>query len=239
MTLRGNIFGGSGIFRSAIFGGAGGAPVVPWYLSGGIAAANCIAAYTPKGAASLAASYDNNAAPANGLPDGTYDAAPGVAPTWNVVTGWTYAGGQYLTTGIVPAGTHTTIVRFANCITSGGYLFGSFLVAGTVIYGVCPFYTGVGPGVQYWNQPSVPAAILPNMSDGVLAIAGAAGFRGGAPDAVLGGTGNTGLAMFIGALNMGGVAAVQLVGDILAVAHYDITITDAQVLAVSTAAAAL
>ena len=42
------------------------AAAVPWYLSGGIAAANCIAAFTPKGAASLAASYDNNAAPGNG-----------------------------------------------------------------------------------------------------------------------------------------------------------------------------
>ena len=36
----------------------------------------CIAAYQPKGAASLAASYVNLQQP------GTYDAAPGVAPTW-------------------------------------------------------------------------------------------------------------------------------------------------------------
>jgi len=41
--------------------------VEPWWLSGGIAAANCVAAYQPKGAASLEASYVNLANP------GTYN----------------------------------------------------------------------------------------------------------------------------------------------------------------------
>lgn len=57
----------------------------------------CVAAYQPIGAASLAASYVNLANP------GTYDAAPGVAPTWASATGWTFNGStQYLTTGITP-----------------------------------------------------------------------------------------------------------------------------------------
>ena len=53
-----------------------------WYLAGGISASACVAAYQPKGSTSLAASYTNLNSP------GTYNAAPGVAPTWAVAT-WT------------------------------------------------------------------------------------------------------------------------------------------------------
>src|SRR4030042_266315 len=64
-----------------------------WWLAGGISAANCLAAYQPKGAASYAASKVNLANP------GTYDAVDGVAfPTWAAATGWTFNGvAQYLT----------------------------------------------------------------------------------------------------------------------------------------------
>lgn len=51
-----------------------------------------MAAYQPIGAASLAASYVNLASA------GTYDAAPGTAPTFATATGWTFNGTtQYLT----------------------------------------------------------------------------------------------------------------------------------------------
>jgi hypothetical protein len=71
------------------------AAAVPWWLAGGVAAANAIAVYQPKGAADLAASYVNLANP------GTYDAAPGTAPTFDAATGWTFNGStQYLTTGV-------------------------------------------------------------------------------------------------------------------------------------------
>lgn len=61
-----------------------------------VAGQTCAAAYQPIGAASLAASYVNLANP------GTYNAAPGVAPTL-AAGGWSFDGlTQYLTTGIVP-----------------------------------------------------------------------------------------------------------------------------------------
>ena len=88
------------IFPGSIYGGMGRLGVgkqtsaaVPWWLSGGISAANCIAAYQPKGAADLAASYVNLANP------GTYNAAPGVAPTWAAADGWTFGGTNYLLCG--------------------------------------------------------------------------------------------------------------------------------------------
>lgn len=56
-----------------------------WWDNDG-AIAGCVAAYAPVGAADLASSYVNLVTP------GTYDAAPGVAPTWDAATGWTFNG---------------------------------------------------------------------------------------------------------------------------------------------------
>ena len=50
-----------------------------WWV---VAGKTCVAAYQPKGAASLAASYTNLASP------GVGDATVVVAPTWDVTSGW-------------------------------------------------------------------------------------------------------------------------------------------------------
>ena len=57
-----------------------------WWLAGGIAAADCIVAYQPKGAASYAASKVNLANP------GTYNATDINAPDWATATGWYFSG---------------------------------------------------------------------------------------------------------------------------------------------------
>jgi hypothetical protein len=62
-----------------------------WWLSGGIAPATCLAAYTPKGAASLAVSYDNQATALNGLPDGTYDITVNNPTGWSASAGWIFS----------------------------------------------------------------------------------------------------------------------------------------------------
>ena len=95
---------------SATFDRGAAAAAVPWYLAGGAPAP--IAAYQPKGAASLAASYVNLANP------GTYDAAPGVAPTHASATGWTFNGNtQYLTTNVATSGSAWSIVlRYAHLL---------------------------------------------------------------------------------------------------------------------------
>lgn len=68
-----------------------------------------VAAYQAKGAASLAASYVNLANP------GTYNAAPGVAPTFDTATGWTFNGSSnYLATGVVPGDGWSIFVRFSD-----------------------------------------------------------------------------------------------------------------------------
>ncbi|MBP9759242.1 hypothetical protein KBD45_06100, partial [Candidatus Dojkabacteria bacterium] len=68
---------------------------IPWYKVGG--ASGVVAAYQPIGATDLANSYVNKANP------GTYNASPGVAPTWDAANGWIFNGTtQYLQNGIVP-----------------------------------------------------------------------------------------------------------------------------------------
>lgn len=98
------------------------AAAASWWLAGGIDPANCIAAYRAKGAASLAASYDNLAAPGNGLADGTYDLTLGVAPTFDAATGWTFNGStQWLTTAAnspIAGAAARTIAAFVNLIAA-------------------------------------------------------------------------------------------------------------------------
>jgi hypothetical protein len=84
-----------------------------WYAVAGLLA-NCILALQPRGAASLANSYINLANP------GTYDAAPGVAPTLDA-TGWTFNGTtQYLLsncpTNLKPC---TYVARISTTNTTG------------------------------------------------------------------------------------------------------------------------
>lgn len=86
------------------------APVIPWYLSGGISAANCVAAYRAIGAASYAASKVNLANP------GTFNLTDPAAPSWAALDGWTGNGTKYLDTGIVPGNNKnwSMIIRFSN-----------------------------------------------------------------------------------------------------------------------------
>lgn len=87
-----------------------------WWEPGG--SFTCVAAYAPKGAASLSASYSNLANP------GTYDAAPGTAPTFDTATGWTFNGSTTrLETGVVVGSGWTAIVRYSDLV--GGALFGA------------------------------------------------------------------------------------------------------------------
>jgi len=85
---------------------AGVAAVNDWWT---VAGKTCVAAYQPKGAASLAASYINLANP------GTNNAAPGTAPDWDSTNGWKFNGSDdYLTTGLGPRATWSVLLQFSN-----------------------------------------------------------------------------------------------------------------------------
>lgn len=208
-----------------------------WWLSGGIPAANCIAAYQPKGAASYAASKINLANP------GTYNATEGVAPAWAALTGWAGNGLAWLNTGIVwptqiPA-SYTGIALFSG-VTTVGYkaLFGIegaggtyFLVDPNVVGGFVRYYTGAGLLEK-----------APQLTAGVLCIAGLNFYRNGVADG--NGAGNfttSGFTLVLMSYRTPGGAAAAILnsGYLQAAAFYNISLTAPQCLALATAMAAL
>jgi len=216
-------------------GGAAAPVATPWYLEGGVTAANCIAAYQPKGAADYATSKVNLANP------GTYNAVDGAAyPTWNVSTGWTFTAGSstYLTTGIADSNGWSWVVR----------IYGGTTAANSTVFGTAkatPDYNGIaftncltaGPNHQYKN--GVSTSVSGAESAGVFAAAGTKLFKNGSSDGTVTNSGCTGLAIHIGCLLLGTSKTYYYSGDIIALSLYDTVISDAQVIAISTAVAAL
>jgi hypothetical protein len=103
---------GRGVIRPASGG---------WWLSGGIAAANCIAAYQAKGAADYAASLVNLANP------GTYNCtAPAGNPAFDTSVGLTFGSNKYLATGITPGAGWSFIVDFTRSPIGTLAILGSY-----------------------------------------------------------------------------------------------------------------
>lgn len=201
-----------------------------WWLSGGIGAANCIAAYAPKGAADLASSYINLANP------GTYNAAPGVAPTFNTADGWTFNGTtQYLTCGIVPALTWSMIIRLsAGQGTATGKTTAGVYHSTTQSFLIQPHGDFAGE-YEFWNGNTLRLT-GGQKNSGVFCVAGKGAYYDGANVGTItaGGTNPTN-AIYIGALNFGGTAINLFGHKIQAFAIYNTTLTAGQVSDLTTA----
>lgn len=158
---------GVSVSRRAVASGA-----AAWWLAGG--APTPVAVYQPKGAASLAASYVNLVNP------GTYDAAPGVAPTLGA-DGWEFSASAYLTTDLVPASDQSWSALAAFNITSGsGVVLGCVNDNPYAGYHLWPAYGG-GGGAAYGNSGGVQ--VEPPYTTGVTALAGNKAYRNGIAEA--------------------------------------------------------
>lgn len=212
-------------------------PVLPssWWLSGGISAANCLAAYQPRGAASQAASYSNLNAP------GTNDAVVGVAPLWDAFNGWQFDGStQYLTSVSVNGGGCTVIVRY---VDYAGSNVNARLVGTAVGSDSEPrlyIMPGYGNAVYYhYGAAGSDLNKSPYLQSGILAIAGNKAYRNGVLDGTLPGSwsGTNNNPLGIGAQKNSTGANYFRRANVQAVAIYNTVLTDAQVLAVSNAMA--
>ena len=176
----------------------------------------CVAAYQPKGAASLAASYIDLSGSGN-------NAAPGVAPAWAAGIGWTFNGvNQFLTTGVVPGATYSLIVQHANSTIDWRPVCGSMTNATTRFY-VIPRSNANATTSYRWGATSVN--IAPATATGNLAETPTTGYRNGVPHAALGGW--VGLSVddaYIGCFNNAGAAASFYGGDVIALALYSCNI---------------
>lgn len=198
-----------------------------WWQASGVTP---VAAYAPKGAADIAASYINLANP------GTNNAATGVAPSFNASTGWTFNGSTtYLTTGLVPTSAWTMMVRFS----SGS---GTNTLAGSVATNA-DFYIkpsnsgGTAREYSYGDGALTTGAVV---TSGTMAIAGANGYYNGALDNVISATfSGTAQDIYIGCRNSGDAANSIWTGAIQAVAIFNQTLNATQVAALHTAMAAI
>jgi len=194
-----------------------------------------VAVYQPIGAASLAASYVNLVNP------GTFDAAPGVAPTWSAATGWGFNGtNQYLTTGVVPTNFSYTILARVSAVNSSRYVIGAANNALTRIVGLAPAFNALGGGRLYANGNFLITSTTV-ISAGVMAIAGLQPYLNGVPDGgpIASATFDNMNALFIGARNDVGIPDSYFSGNVQAIAICSTTQSAAQTLAASTAMAAL
>lgn len=192
------------------------AAALSWWLAGG--APVPIAVYQPKGAASLAASYTNLANP------GTYDAAPGVAPTWDLVNGWTFNGlTQYLKTGVVPTTASSAIIRVSNGVKGAGAawtVFGAYGGATNKRFHIFPIVSTTNHRYGHGNYADGSGAV----ASGVLAIVPGAGYLNGAPDVSITAGVGPGVEAIIGGFNNNGTPYFDGSGSVQAIAIYDTSI---------------
>ena len=151
--------------------------VAPWWLAGG--APMPVAAYQPIGAASLADSYVNLVNP------GTYDAAPGAAPTWDAANGWIFNGSTQFLIGAPLNNSFVVLTRFSNRTNNNGLWSSAGAGGGTrayILFGAA--------NVQY--RLNTTSIISPTATSGVLGIsssgAGGTAWRNGVSDGAIGAT---------------------------------------------------
>ena len=198
----------------------------------------CIwAAYQPKGAANLAASYVDLSGNGN-------NAGVGVAPTWDAVNGWKFDGAtQYLTTTFVPANdqSQTALMQFTTWqVADAKSPFGVFDPA-TDLFAVTRSNAATRLYYRHGNAAQAGTVLGAGNWAGNVGIAGNMGYLDGAADcaALAGYTGAPTRTVYIGAINNLGAAARFTPLYVQAFALYDCTLSGAQVAAVAAAMAAL
>lgn len=208
----------------------------PWWLSGGISSNTCAFAYQPKGASSLADSYINLNNP------GTNNAVvvpTKSAPTWDATNGWTFDGSTQLLRNSAAATTENgfLIIRFSNMVVDNAYLcgFSDTTTNRMIILN--------RKDLNYINYRIGSASVnkAPYLEAGVLGFGASDAYRNGV-DEELTLAENTGDRYIgFGGLVTGSGAAQGLWGAcyIQAAAYYTTEPSAAQVLALSTAMAAL
>lgn len=209
-----------------------GAAAVPhWSTLGSTIDPSHIAAWTPKGAASLAASYTQYGT----LPSSF---AVGIAPTLSA-GGWAFNGSsQYLKTGIIPTDiTWSVFAQYTGLVASE---FVTIVGAQeSASKGLLLQVSGGALGMAVQNGNIVNNT--PNFLNGNFGIAGLTPYRDGVADSntvSAGGTPST-IELYIGAANVSGSPVVHSDLTISAIAIYNNTLTAPQVLALATAMAAL
>lgn len=198
-----------------------------WWLTGGIPAANCIAAYQPKGAASYAISKVNLANP------GTYDAyEAGSPPSWASATGWTFNGSVYLRGGINVSNNVWSYLVFEESYSSDAYdiVLGGQTNPNNVA--ICPRLSG---NLSYMNGTSLLTGGASITGKHVLAMTNYGYLDGTSVTTSLGTWSGASIRIDYGSI--GGANSFE--GNIYAIAIYNITLSPTQIALLTTVMRAL
>lgn len=199
------------------------AAATSWWLAGGISAANCIAAYQAKGAASYAASKVNLAG------DDTYDLTTSTDPAWAADTGWTFGTGtgRYLLAGFSMTTQDLTIASRSNLTDYGDA-------------GLGRLWSSNNNALRQYESTFINSSSASEATIGehIFILAGLELYKDGSKtDNLASGSTTTCGSMCIGNANHAGARGIN--GTIQAIAFYNTTITGAQISALNTAMAAL
>lgn len=210
--------------------------IVPhWSTLGGTIADSHIAAWTPKGAASLAASYVQYGTFGTGL-------TVGVAPTFDTAQGWIFDGSsQYLNTNIIPNNTQTQTVaiRYSGFVVDGNYRapFGARTVYPSRTLEVVVGTTG--DNQTYWGD-GTSLGIPGRITSGIIIIAGGTRYLNGVNRGTTPGWAGASIEnIYIGAESNGG-GPIQYAGMVtVEFVYYDLAFNSTQVGLLNTAILAL
>jgi len=207
----------------------------PWWLAGGVSAADCIYAYQPR----MASSYANSLVNLND--PGTGNAAEGNAPDWDKWRGWTFyaTNSDYLITPTAARGADfSVIVRFQNAAGNTQFMYGD---ASWPYEWNLRLRPGPGSDMVWTNDNSYTAASNGQYS-GVMALSGYEAWFNSAYK----GTASTGSGTqpsnyhYIGAQNVDNSPDSGMTNvDILAIAAYDRTLTAIEIAQITKAMEAL
>jgi hypothetical protein len=198
-----------------------------WNGYGSIPTNRVRAAWNSKGAINQPDSYIDRTG--NG-----YDLTPEVTPSWNQNTGWTCTGTEYLSSTFSPTldQTWSMVVRVANVTPSAGEIRTAIgclrQSGGTAGFFLIPAYTDTfrfyGNGA--WTSNNVQSGA---QTDCVMSFCGTTCYLNDSTDgSVPAGVGTYTLPLYIGAINNADSPAWFMVGDILAAAVFNITLTSTQ-----------
>lgn len=205
---------------------------IPWYLSGGVLASDCIAAYQPYGSVTLAGSYVNVVNP------GTHDLTVGVAPELTANGWYSQYGNRYLISDILPSATMTVIARVLNInnyypagrICGASDAGGAWGISGVESGFILGYYNGTAAG-RYGN------VIGTTSFTGTTAMAGKRAFSDGVFRGLAGGVGTIpNLPLWI--MRDNSATNNYIRNTLMLLSFYSVTLSDTQVSAISAAATA-
>lgn len=213
--------------------GVGGTVAPHWSTLGGTIAAANIAAWTPKGATSLASSYVQYGSLGTGL-------VVGIAPTLS--NGWLFNGStQYLDSGITPVNTQvqSVAVRFSGIAVTLFYqeIFGSRTAdPGRALE--MTVGTSGDDSTYYSNGDKLGK--IGAITSGIVIIAGNTVYLNGVSQGTCGAwTGTSLYTIYLGAMNNAGTAGSFGGITMAAFAYYNIALSAPQVALLNTALGAL